>query len=145
MCFGCSKEPSHQDGSLEYPQHMFWMRNKEYSFPKHTLMWRPVCVCIYNMSSDGSDETAHACNMYQILIDWLMVKSILPMPLEQLSNTNSSASLGGFSTRSSSLNKNKIYLSQASFLRVIDKQRHHRIWPLIGVSTVVLHNILLSP
>ena len=23
MCFGCSKELSHQDGSFEYPQHMF--------------------------------------------------------------------------------------------------------------------------
>ena len=29
MCFGCSKEPSHRDGSLEYPQHMFWVRNKK--------------------------------------------------------------------------------------------------------------------
>ena len=29
MCFGCSKEPSHRDGSFEYPQHMFWVRNKE--------------------------------------------------------------------------------------------------------------------
>ena len=28
MCFGCSKEPSHWDGSFEYPQHMFWLRNK---------------------------------------------------------------------------------------------------------------------
>ena len=22
MCFGCSKEPSHRDGSFEYPQHI---------------------------------------------------------------------------------------------------------------------------
>ena len=28
MCFGCSKKPSHRDGSFEYPQHMFWLRNK---------------------------------------------------------------------------------------------------------------------
>ena len=27
--FGCSKEPSHWDGSFEYPQHMFWLRNKK--------------------------------------------------------------------------------------------------------------------
>ena len=26
MCFGCSKEPSHQDDSFEYPQHMFWLK-----------------------------------------------------------------------------------------------------------------------
>ena len=27
MCFGCSKEPSHRDGSSEIPHHMFWLRN----------------------------------------------------------------------------------------------------------------------
>ena len=32
ICFGCSKEPSHGDGSFEYPQHMFWLRNKKNSF-----------------------------------------------------------------------------------------------------------------
>ena len=32
MCFGCSKELSDQDGSFEYPQHMFWLSNKKYSF-----------------------------------------------------------------------------------------------------------------
>ena len=42
MCFGCSKEPAHWDGSFEYPPHMFWMRNKENSFPIHTLIWSPV-------------------------------------------------------------------------------------------------------
>ena len=29
MYFGSSKEPSHRDGSFEYPQHMFWLRNKK--------------------------------------------------------------------------------------------------------------------
>ena len=32
MCFGCSKEPSHYDGSFEHPQHIFWMRNKKIFF-----------------------------------------------------------------------------------------------------------------
>ena len=32
ICFGCSKEPSHYDGSFEYPQHMFWLRNKKIIF-----------------------------------------------------------------------------------------------------------------
>ena len=35
MCFGCSKEPSHKDGSFEYPQHMFWLRNKKNNFSVH--------------------------------------------------------------------------------------------------------------
>ena len=37
MCFDGSKEPSHWDGSFEYPQHMFWMRNKEIVF-HYTLL-----------------------------------------------------------------------------------------------------------
>ena len=32
ICFGCSKEPSHRDGSFEYPQHMFWFGNKKNNF-----------------------------------------------------------------------------------------------------------------
>ena len=42
MCFGCSKEPSHRDGSFEYPQHMFWLRNKKNNFQLRTLIWVPV-------------------------------------------------------------------------------------------------------
>ena len=32
MCFGYSKEPSHRDGSFEYPQHMYWLRSKKKHF-----------------------------------------------------------------------------------------------------------------
>ena len=41
--FVCSKEPSHRDGSFEYPQHMFWLRNKKndcYNAPLY--IWRPA-------------------------------------------------------------------------------------------------------
>ena len=41
MCFGCSKEPSNGDGSFEYPQHMFWLRNKKINFQLYTLIWGP--------------------------------------------------------------------------------------------------------
>ena len=41
MCFWCSKEPSHRDGSFEYPQHMFWLRNKKNDFQSRTLIWGP--------------------------------------------------------------------------------------------------------
>ena len=37
ICFGCSKEPSHQDGSFEYPQHMLWLRNKGIIFLLRTV------------------------------------------------------------------------------------------------------------
>ena len=35
ICFGCSKEPSHWDGSFEFPQHMFCLRNKKIFFGTH--------------------------------------------------------------------------------------------------------------
>ena len=41
MCFVFSKQPSHRDGSFEYPQHMFWLRNKKNNFQLHTLIWGP--------------------------------------------------------------------------------------------------------
>ena len=39
MCFVCSKEPSQRDGSFEYPQHMFWLRNKKNNFQLRALIW----------------------------------------------------------------------------------------------------------
>ena len=42
ICFGCSKEPSQQDGSFEYPQDTFWLRNKKIIFLVRTLNLRPV-------------------------------------------------------------------------------------------------------
>ena len=38
ICFGCSKEPSHWDGSFGYLQHMFWLRNKKIIFLLHTFI-----------------------------------------------------------------------------------------------------------
>ena len=38
MCFGCTKEQSHGDGSFEYPQHMFWLRNKKKMIISFTLL-----------------------------------------------------------------------------------------------------------
>ena len=32
MCFGFSKEPFQWGGSFEYPQHMFWLKNKKIIF-----------------------------------------------------------------------------------------------------------------
>ena len=44
ICFECSKEPSHRDGSFEYPQHMFWLRNKKVNFQLRSLIWGPVLL-----------------------------------------------------------------------------------------------------
>ena len=46
MCFGCSKEPSHWDSSFEYPQPMFWLRNKKIIF-RYALLsgaWHSLCL-----------------------------------------------------------------------------------------------------
>ena len=42
ICCGCSKEPSHWDDSFEYPQNMFWLRNKKNNFQiQYTLICKP--------------------------------------------------------------------------------------------------------
>ena len=50
MCFGCSKEPSHRDGSFEYPKHMFWLRNKKNNFLLHSLVWGPARALNFSLS-----------------------------------------------------------------------------------------------
>ena len=48
ICFVCSKEPSHRDGSIEYPQHMFSLRYKKNHFQLHTFTWSSKnCRIIY--------------------------------------------------------------------------------------------------
>ena len=44
ICFGCSKEPSHPDGSFEYPQHMFWLKNKKVIFLLPTLNLKGLII-----------------------------------------------------------------------------------------------------
>ena len=51
MCFGCSKEPSHQDGSFEYPHNILWLKNKKNNFQLHTLIWGSGKCSLTNPSS----------------------------------------------------------------------------------------------
>ena len=44
MCFVCSKQLSYREGSFEYPQHMFQLRNKKNNFQLHTLIWGPGTI-----------------------------------------------------------------------------------------------------
>ena len=60
--FRCSKEPSNRDGSFEYPQHMFWMRNIEKRFLIHTLIWRPALIRI-DMLDSRSMAIETICHM----------------------------------------------------------------------------------
>ena len=51
ICFGCSKEPSHyKDGSFEYPQHMFWLRIKYFSFTLCFNFIKRTGVAMFNIS-----------------------------------------------------------------------------------------------
>ena len=74
MCFGCSKEPSHRDGSFEYPQHMFWLRNKNNNFqlllsggllspdqtaPKETTRSGPILFAIYDTGISADKFADH--------------------------------------------------------------------------------------
>ena len=62
MCFGCSKEPPHWDGSFEYPQHMFWLRNKKKN-SLHPLFWA-------GMAGIGSFETLKSMWNASQLFSW---------------------------------------------------------------------------
>ena len=54
MCFGCSKETSHRDGSFEHPQHRFWMRNKNFFFSN--MLSFEACVPYENIHSYDMHE-----------------------------------------------------------------------------------------
>ena len=49
MRFGCSKKRSHGNGSFEYPQHMFWLRNRYFNNIKiqYPLTREPGSVIIW--------------------------------------------------------------------------------------------------
>ena len=50
MCFGCSKEPSHRDGSFEYPQHTFYLINKKNNF--NYFQQKKQTFCGFSMCSN---------------------------------------------------------------------------------------------
>ena len=49
ICFGCSKEPSHWDLSLECQQQLFWLRNKKNNLQLqyHVKVHNPLCSLQY--------------------------------------------------------------------------------------------------
>ena len=55
ICFGYSKEQSHLDGSFEYPQHMFFLRNKKITFSLNTKIMS--CIHISKAYSEDPDQT----------------------------------------------------------------------------------------
>ena len=83
MCFGCSKEPFSRDGSFEYPQPIFWLRNMKNNFQLPTLVWGPVFVSpakhgrhigimsllslISSTSSVSSGASSHSVTNQQLL------------------------------------------------------------------------------
>ena len=89
MCVGCPKEPSHRDGSFEYPQHMFLFRNKKNNFHLHTLNWGPAqsmlvdsdscqnltldsCICLSYDVTSGSDIPCIKFDKPQDLVNYIV-------------------------------------------------------------------------
>ena len=54
ICCGCSKEPSHRDGSFEHPQHMFWFRNKKNNF-NYAFLSGGLTIWFYVFEEIGLD------------------------------------------------------------------------------------------
>ena len=71
MCFGCSKEPSHRDSSFEYPQHMFWLRNKKNNLLLHTLIWGPAMtnLCWPLPTPNPTKKLRVRINMFRMLFN----------------------------------------------------------------------------
>ena len=62
MCFGCSKEPSHRDGSFEYPQHMFRLRNKKIIFSYALLSWG-LTHCIRRSAQQSTSASVQVVSL----------------------------------------------------------------------------------
>ena len=55
ICFGCSKESSHWDGAFEYPQHMFWLRNKKINF-RYALLTKGLLIEINQINDNTYND-----------------------------------------------------------------------------------------
>ena len=71
MCFGCSKKPSHRDGSFEYPQHTFWMRNK-----KNNFQLRAWPLLVANVNVPKSYILAHKIGTVHVSIESISTSHI---------------------------------------------------------------------
>ena len=49
MCFVCSKEPSHRDGSFEYHNTCFGFKIRKIIFQLRTLIWGPVLMWLFSI------------------------------------------------------------------------------------------------
>ena len=84
MCLGCSKEPSHRDGSFEYPQHMFWLRNKKIIFQKCLLAGGLYSVTSIALGKGGIQFAFFSyCSTktYVVGTHWKRLNETLPMSI----------------------------------------------------------------
>ena len=76
ICFGCSKEQSHWDGSFEYPHHMFWLWNMKVVFNNALIpRYDEQYVCLTWLTQESvaikNDVFADAFLCENILAWWL--------------------------------------------------------------------------
>ena len=79
ICFWCSKEPSHRDRSFEYPQHMFWLRNKKNNFQLPTLIWGPDDIFL--TPNHSRMTSCHAFRLSNTRLFLIISTVILLLPL----------------------------------------------------------------
>ena len=64
-CFGCSKEPSHWDGSFEHPQHMFSLRNKK-------IIFLSLLLCLTNTLSFKPGLSGALNQIFCVPTQWIL-------------------------------------------------------------------------
>ena len=69
ICFGCSNEPSHRDGSFEYPQHMFSLRNK-----KNNFNWGPESLFLQKVFYGVLKAHCNVLQSYLVRVEFLQTQ-----------------------------------------------------------------------
>ena len=145
MCFWCSKEPSHRDGSFEYPQNMFWLRNKKNNFQLCTLIWRPDTHVKYQSSRTNSSKIKsllQTCTYCQ--------SSILPAEMMNYITTNFTTFVNSFKNCKKALLNIHVYKSsQMHNLRSTcssvgrDQIHNQEVWGLnLTIGALILSSAL---
>ena len=74
ICFGCSKEPSQRDGSFEYKQHMFRLRNKKINF-WYGLLIKVIWFSYLNQSESIFLVLIEPAFLNSFLANWWLLSS----------------------------------------------------------------------
>ena len=76
MCFGCSKEPSHRNGSFEYSRQVFVVKKPSYMSFTHSYLEVWLLFFVYFLQENIAMKTAdRRSSLFKILKSFLLANS----------------------------------------------------------------------